>query len=50
MLQHEDPTIAITHDDEWASVLEDGDDTFLDEASLISRMEKKFEVNRSDGE
>ncbi|KAF5372143.1 hypothetical protein D9758_005111 [Tetrapyrgos nigripes] len=37
-----DTNVAITHDDEWASVLEESDSQFPDKSTLISRMLDKF--------
>ncbi|KAF5372059.1 hypothetical protein D9758_005115 [Tetrapyrgos nigripes] len=47
-----DTDVAITHDDEWASVLEESDSQFPDKPTLISRMldkfPSKFEQNSKD--
>ncbi|KAF5337698.1 hypothetical protein D9758_017347 [Tetrapyrgos nigripes] len=37
-----DTNVAITHDDEWASVWEESDSQFPDKSTLISRMLEKF--------
>ncbi|KAJ7669002.1 hypothetical protein B0H17DRAFT_216242 [Mycena rosella] len=44
-----DAVVAVTHDDEWTSVLNESDDEFPEDNELIKRISNKFDINSSSG-